>query len=56
MVPSVFDSEKPDLVFNCAAMTNVDLCETKEDIAYAVNVTKPANIAHPANSKKKANN
>jgi dTDP-4-dehydrorhamnose reductase len=45
MVLSFFDSEKPDLVFNCAAMTNVDGCETNEETAYKVNATGPANLA-----------
>lgn len=44
-VLSFFDSEKPDLVFNCAAMTNVDGCETNEGVAHAVNAEGPANLA-----------
>lgn len=37
-----------DLVINCAAMTNVDGCETKEDIAYTVNAVGPGNLAKAA--------
>jgi dTDP-4-dehydrorhamnose reductase len=40
-----FDSARPDLVINCAAFTNVDGCETKTDLANAVNGTGVANIA-----------
>lgn len=34
-----------NLVINCAAFTNVDGCETSEDIAYKVNAEGPANLA-----------
>jgi dTDP-4-dehydrorhamnose reductase len=36
---------KPDVVVNCAAYTNVDACETNEDIAFKVNAIGPRNIA-----------
>ena len=37
---------KPDIVFNCAAYTNVDGCETNYEEAYAVNATGPENLAN----------
>lgn len=37
-----------DLVINCAAMTNVDGCETARDAAFAVNAQGPGNLARAA--------
>lgn len=34
-----------DLIINCAAMTNVDSCETVEDVAFCVNAEAPRNLA-----------
>ena len=36
---------KPDIVINAAAYTNVDGCETNEDIAFKVNSLGPKNLA-----------
>ena len=44
-VDSFFTQHKPNLVFNCAAMTNVDGCEGNEDAAYLVNAVGPKNLA-----------
>lgn len=41
---------KPDIVFHLAAMTNVDLCETERDQAYAAN-TKAVEIVAAATKK-----
>ena len=43
-----FQEIEPDIVFNCAAFTNVDGCELNEDAAYAVNATGPENLAQAA--------
>jgi len=45
LVLSFFSKYTPDLVFNCAAMTNVDGCETDEEAAYQVNAIGPKNLA-----------
>ncbi|NCC14359.1 MAG: dTDP-4-dehydrorhamnose reductase, partial [Spirochaetia bacterium] len=44
-VDSFFVDSKPNLVFNCAAVTNVDGCEGNEDAAYLVNAVGPKNLA-----------
>lgn len=42
--------ERPDLVINCAAMTNVDACETNLELAMKVNAIGPKNLSE-ASSK-----
>ena len=44
-VISFFDETKPYAVINCAAMTAVDLCEVKQDMAYRINALGPRNLA-----------
>lgn len=36
---------QPDVIINCAAMTNVDKCEEDEDLAYKINAIGPKNLA-----------
>jgi dTDP-4-dehydrorhamnose reductase len=40
-----FSSHKFDIVVNCAAMTNVDLCETEQDLAFMANSIGLRNLA-----------
>jgi dTDP-4-dehydrorhamnose reductase len=40
---------KPDVIVNCAAYTNVDGCETAQDLAMKVNADGPAYLAMAAN-------
>ncbi len=42
--------QRPDIIFNCAAMTNVDGCETDYETAVKANVTGVANLAKAAQS------
>ena len=48
-VKKVLTDEKPDVVINCAAATNVDGCENNEDFAFRVNALGPRNLAMVCN-------
>lgn len=43
--------EAPDCMVNCAAMTNVDICETERDACYEVNVRAVRELAKIAKEK-----
>jgi dTDP-4-dehydrorhamnose reductase len=45
---SAFDEARPEIVFNCAAFHNVDVCEREEDTAWAVNVRAVRALARRA--------
>lgn len=42
--------EQPYAIINCAAYTNVDGCETNQDLAFKINVLGPRNLAIAAKS------
>ena len=44
-VGRAFDSVGPELVFNCAAFHNVEVCETEENRAFAVNARAVKRLA-----------
>lgn len=44
-VKSVLGEAKPDVVINCAAATNVDGCESNQDLAFRINALGPKNLA-----------
>jgi dTDP-4-dehydrorhamnose reductase len=44
-VQAAFESMRPELVFNCAAFHNVEVCEREEDTALAVNVRAVKRLA-----------
>lgn len=43
-----FSKIKPDIIFNCAAFTNVDGCETHREAAFKANAIGPLNLAKAA--------
>lgn len=49
-VVEAFQKDKPDVVLNCAAITNVDGCEAKPELAFAVNATGAGIVAQAAQS------
>jgi len=47
-VENVVLASSPDIIFHCAAWTNVDLAEEKEDLVYKVNVEGTKNLVEMA--------
>lgn len=45
MVREVLHREKPEVVINCAAATNVDGCESNKELAFKINSLGPRNLA-----------
>ena len=44
-VQDFVNEHKPELIINCAALTDVDKCELEEDTAYKINALGPKHIA-----------
>ena len=44
-VMSLIRQERPDIIINCAAHTNVDKCEQEWDLAYKINAIGPRNLS-----------
>ena len=44
-VRKVCADTNPDVIINCAAFTNVDGCEEREEVAYQANAIGPKNLA-----------
>lgn len=51
IIEEFLSSHRPDMVINCAAMTNVDGCETNEETAMRVNALGPRNLAIACNKE-----
>lgn len=47
-VDKFIDEKEIDVIINCAAMTNVDGCETMKEVAFKANVMGPRNLARAA--------
>ena len=48
MVDEFIRRNRPDVIINCAAYTNVDACETHKDAAFQVNALGARNLAMAA--------
>lgn len=48
IVKEVLDKEKPDVIINCAAATNVDGCENNRELAFKINALGARNLAMSA--------
>jgi dTDP-4-dehydrorhamnose reductase len=44
-IEAMLSSERPELVFNCAAYNAVDRAESERELAHAINAEGPANLA-----------
>ena len=44
-VMTFVNEKKPDVIINCAAHTNVNLCESQWDLAYKINAIGPRNLS-----------
>ena len=44
-VLSFVEKERPDVIINCAAHTNVNACETQFDLAFLINAIGPRNLS-----------
>jgi dTDP-4-dehydrorhamnose reductase len=44
-VDQIVEDHAPEVVVNAAAFTDVDLCETQTEVAYAANALGPRNLA-----------
>ncbi len=47
-IEKTIQSVKPDVIIHCAAMTDVNLCEKQQDLAYQINVKATEAIARQA--------
>lgn len=47
----IINSEKPTVIINCGAMTNVDGCETQKEMAMSINALGPKYLAEIAREK-----
>lgn len=47
-IESIIQKERPDVVLHCAAITNVDLCESEKDLAMTINALAPFRLAQIA--------
>lgn len=44
-VVKFIEEKKPEVIINCAAHTNVNACETEQDLAFKINAVGPRNLS-----------
>jgi dTDP-4-dehydrorhamnose reductase len=47
-ITDIIDKERPTVIINCGALTNVDGCETQKEAAFAINAVGPQYLAEIA--------
>jgi len=47
-ITDIIDKERPTVIINCGALTNVDGCETQKEAAFAINAMGPQYLAEIA--------
>lgn len=45
-IKNLIDQFKPDVIFHCAAMANIDQCEINPELAFQINTELPGEIAY----------
>ncbi len=45
-IEDLLDKSQPDWVINCAALANLEVCETRPDLAEKLNIELPEKLAH----------
>jgi len=49
-ISSVCERLRPEMIINCAAMTDVDFCEKEKDLASSINSEAPLHLAESSNT------
>ena len=50
-IKNIIDQYKPDIIFHCAAMANIDQCEENPDLTFRINAELPGKIAYLSKRK-----
>ena len=45
-IKNIIDQYKPDIIFHCAAIANIDQCELNPDLAFRINAELPGEMAY----------
>ncbi|NTW44786.1 MAG: nitrous oxide-stimulated promoter family protein, partial [Anaerolineaceae bacterium] len=50
-IENIIDQYKPDIIFHCAAMANIDQCEENPELTFRINAELPGKIAYLSKRK-----